>query len=54
MPKLSFIEGIGSVYKEKLDALEIKATEKLFQLAATKKGRQELAEKSGISEKLIQ
>ncbi|MBS3973004.1 MAG: DUF4332 domain-containing protein [Erysipelotrichia bacterium] len=53
MPKLSFVEGIGPAYEEKLNALGIKTTEKFFELAATKKGRQELAEKSGISEKLI-
>jgi predicted flap endonuclease-1-like 5' DNA nuclease len=53
MPKLSFVEGIGPAYEEKLSALGIKTTEKFFELAATKKGRQELAEKSGISEKLI-
>jgi predicted flap endonuclease-1-like 5' DNA nuclease len=53
MPKLSFVEGIGPAYEEKLNALGIKTTEKFFELAATKKGRKELAEKSGISEKLI-
>lgn len=53
MPKLSFVEGIGPAYEEKLNALGIKTTEKFFELAATKKDRQELAEKSGISEKLI-
>ena len=53
MPKLSFVEGIGPVYEEKLNALGIKTTEKFFEVAATKKGRKDLAERSGISEKLI-
>ena len=53
MPKLSFVEGIGPVYEEKLNNIGIKSTQKFFEVAATKKGRKELAEKSGISEKLI-
>lgn len=53
MPKLSFVEGIGPAYEEKLNALGIKTTEKFFEVAATKKGRKDLAERSGISEKLI-
>jgi predicted flap endonuclease-1-like 5' DNA nuclease len=53
MPKLSFVEGIGPVYEEKLNVLGIKTTDDFFALTATKKGRKELAEKSGISEKLI-
>ena len=45
MPKLSFVEGIGPAYEEKLNALGIKTTEKFFEVAATKKGRKDLAEK---------
>jgi predicted flap endonuclease-1-like 5' DNA nuclease len=53
MPKLSFVEGIGPVYEEKLNNIGIKSTQKFFELAATKKGRKELAERADISEKLI-
>lgn len=47
------IEGIGPSYGEKLKAAGIKTTEKLLETAGTKKGRQTLAEDTGISEKLI-
>jgi predicted flap endonuclease-1-like 5' DNA nuclease len=47
------VEGIGPVYAEKLKALEITTTEKLLEMGRTKKGRTEIAEKTGISEKLI-
>lgn len=53
MPKLSFVEGIGPVYEAKLNRIGIKSTDKFFKLAATKNGRMDLAEESGISEKLI-
>lgn len=51
--KIDEIEGIGSVYAEKLEAAGIKTTEALLDKAETKKGREELAETTGISEKLI-
>ncbi|MGI6365334.1 MAG: DUF4332 domain-containing protein [Bacillota bacterium] len=53
MTKLSVIEGIGEVYEEKLEAVGVKSMEELLETCATKKGREELAEKAGISEKLI-
>ena len=53
MPKLSYVEGIGPSYEAKLNSIGIKTTEAFFKLAATKKGRKELAEKTEISEKLI-
>ncbi len=53
MAKLSVIEGIGDVYEEKLNAVGVKSIEELLETCATKKGRVDLAEKSGISEKLI-
>lgn len=53
MAKLSTIEGIGEVYEAKLEAIGIKSVEALLEAATTKKGRQELAEKSELSEKLI-
>lgn len=51
--KIEEIEGIGSVYAEKLEAAGIKTTEQLLDACADKKGREAMAEKTGISEKLI-
>lgn len=51
--KIDEIEGVGSVYAQKLEAAGVKTTEALLECAATKKGRQSLAEETGISEKLI-
>ena len=53
MARLAIIEGIGEVYEKKLKAVGIKSVEGLLEACTTKKGRTELAEKSGISEKLI-
>ena len=53
MSKLSIIEGIGEAYETKLEAAGVKSIEALLDTCATKKGRTELAEKTGISEKLI-
>ena len=47
------IEGIGEVYARKLKDTGIPTLEVLLQKGATPKGRQEIAEKSGISGKLI-
>lgn len=47
------IEGIGPSYGKKLKAAGITTTEKLLAKCAAKKGRQELAEETGISEALI-
>ena len=47
------IEGIGETYRVKLNAVGITTTNGLLKAGATKKGRAELAEKSGISETLI-
>ncbi|WP_373732687.1 DUF4332 domain-containing protein [Bacteroides heparinolyticus] len=47
------IEGVGEVYAEKLNAAGIKTTADLLEKGATKKGRVQLAETTGISEKLI-
>ncbi|MDE6049429.1 MAG: DUF4332 domain-containing protein [Paramuribaculum sp.] len=51
--KIDEIEGIGSAYAEKLEAVGVKTTEALLDRAETKKGREKLAEETGISEKLI-
>ena len=53
MAKLSIVEGIGDAFAVKLQAAGIKSLEALLKASAGKKGRAELAEKTGISEKLI-
>lgn len=47
------IEGIGPVYAEKLVALGIETSRDLLDAGRTPKGREELAEKTGLSPKLI-
>lgn len=51
--KIEDIEGIGDAYAAKLSQAGVTTTEKLLEYCATKKGREELAESTGISEKLI-
>ena len=53
MTKIIDIEGIGPVYAEKLLAIGVKTVAKLLKMGATPKGREELAEKTGISGNLI-
>lgn len=53
MTKLSEIEGIGEVYAAKLEAAGVASVEKLLETGATKKGRESLCEKCGVSETLI-
>jgi len=53
MPKLEYVEGIGPSFATKLNAVGIKTTDGLLKQASTKKGRKELADKTGISEKLV-
>jgi ribosomal protein L31 len=47
------IEGIGEVYARKLKDAGVPTPEVLLQKGATPKGRQEIAEKSGITGKLV-
>lgn len=47
------IEGVGDAYAEKLKAAGIKTVDDLLDTGATAKGRKNLAETTGISEKLI-
>jgi predicted flap endonuclease-1-like 5' DNA nuclease len=47
------IEGIGEVYADKLQQAGVSSTEALLTAGATPQGRKELAEKTGISERLI-
>ena len=51
--KVIDIEGVGEVYAGKLQAAGVKTTEDLLEKAATKKGREALAEDTGIPYKLI-
>jgi predicted flap endonuclease-1-like 5' DNA nuclease len=53
MTKITEIEGIGSNYAQKLSGIGITTTEALLKQGASKKGRKEIAEKSGIADKLI-
>ncbi|MEM2599996.1 MAG: DUF4332 domain-containing protein [Thermoproteota archaeon] len=53
MPKVEEIEGIGPEYAKKLLEAGIKTTDDLLKAAGSKDGRKMLAEKTGISEKLI-
>ena len=53
MASLLKIEGIGEKYAQTLKAAGVRSIEKLLEAGVTPKGRQELAEKTGISEKLI-
>ena len=51
--KIIDIEGVGEVYAEKLIAAGIETVDQLLDRCAAPKGRAELAEATGISEKLI-
>lgn len=51
--KIIDIEGIGDVYAQKLIAAGINKVSELLEKCAAPKGRKELAETTGISEKLI-
>ncbi len=53
MTKLTDIEGIGEAYAVKLKEAGVTSLEKLLDTGCEKKGRKEIAEKSGLSEKLI-
>ncbi len=53
MAKLTKVEGIGEVYAQKLVDMGITSTEALLESGASPKGRQEIADKTGVSPKLI-
>ncbi|MEA3338917.1 MAG: DUF4332 domain-containing protein [Chloroflexota bacterium] len=53
MTSLAKVEGIGETYAQKLKDAGLATTEALLKQGATPKGRQEIAEKSGIGGKLI-
>ena len=47
------VEGIGTKYGEKLKAAGVTTTEQLLDSGGSRKGRQDLAKKTGITETLI-
>jgi predicted flap endonuclease-1-like 5' DNA nuclease len=51
--KLTYVEGIGEVYAQKLQEAGIATTDALLEQGATPKGRKKIAEKADISGKLI-
>ena len=53
MTKLQTIEGIGGAYAEKLEQAGVASLEALLEQGKTPKGRADLAEKTGISGKLV-
>jgi len=53
MKKIIDIEGVGEVYAQKLQDAGIKTVEQLLEHGATPKGRDQIAEKTGISGALI-
>ena len=53
MASMKSIQGIGAVFARKLAKVGIHSTDALLSRGATKKGRKELQEQTGVSEKLI-
>ena len=53
MKKLTQIEGIGAVYAQKLQQAGVGTLENLLEQGASPKGRKEIAQKAGVSEKQV-
>ena len=53
MAKLENVEGIGAVYGARLRAAGVRSIPDLLSKGSTPRGRQEIAEKAGISPKLV-
>ena len=53
MARILDIEGIGKKYARKLHDVGVHSTSRLLDIGATRRGREDLAEHTGISEKLI-
>ena len=53
MAKLEDVEGIGKVYAQKLGGAGVTSTDDLLKKGATPQGRKALAEKAGVSDKLL-
>lgn len=53
MARIIDVEGIGTIYADKLGKVGVSTTDELLKVGATPKGRKELAEKTGIGDALI-
>jgi predicted flap endonuclease-1-like 5' DNA nuclease len=53
MAKLEKIEGIGMKFAGKLRKIGVRSSNSLLKKGATPRGRKEIAQKSGVSEKLV-
>ncbi|MGB2896433.1 MAG: DUF4332 domain-containing protein [Anaerolineales bacterium] len=53
MVKIVDIEGIGPKFAKDLHAVGVRSTGRLLQIGADKRGRKDLAEETGIPEKLV-
>ena len=53
MAKIIDVEGIGTIYADRLANVGVNTTEDLLKVGATPKGRKDLAEKTGIGDALI-
>ena len=53
MAKIVDIEGIGPKFSKNLYAVGVRSTGRLLQIGADKRGRKDLAEETGIPEKLV-
>ncbi|MGD8731117.1 MAG: DUF4332 domain-containing protein [Anaerolineales bacterium] len=53
MVRIIDIEGIGPNYQQKLIEVGVHSTARLLQVGGTRRGRKDLSENTGISEKLI-
>jgi predicted flap endonuclease-1-like 5' DNA nuclease len=53
MARITDIEGIGSAYADKLRRSDVRTSDDLLKKAGTRKGRKELSEQIGVSEKVI-
>ena len=53
MTKLVNVEGIGEVYSQKLKDAGVRSVEDFLKKGSSPSGRKEIAEKTGISDKLI-
>lgn len=53
MANLKDVEGIGKTYAGKLSSIGVRTTDRLLKVASHKRGREDIALETGISEKLI-
>lgn len=53
MVRIIDIEGIGPSYQKKLIEVGVRSTGRLLQVGSSRRGRKDLSENTGISEKLI-